>query len=88
MAEASPPLKSWNDLGGLPGLPIAGNLFQLHLDTFHRTLERWADRYGRLYRVFDVALADPERPVEERLAFTMMPTGMVVRMRRRVGNGR
>ena len=51
MAEGSPPLKSWNDLGGPPGLPIAGNLFQLPLDRFHRTLERWAGRYGRLYRV-------------------------------------
>ena len=51
MAETSPPLKSWNDLDGPPGLPIAGNLFQIRLDTLHRTLEQWADRYGRLYRV-------------------------------------
>ena len=52
MADASPSPKFWNDLDGPPpGLPIAGNLFELRLDTFHRTLERWADRYGRLYRV-------------------------------------
>ncbi len=51
MTEASPPLKSWNDLDGPPGLPIAGNLFQIRLDALHRIFERWADRYGRLYRV-------------------------------------
>ena len=51
MAEAPHPLKTWNDLDGPAGLPIAGNLFQLRLDTFHRTLEQWADRYGRLYRM-------------------------------------
>ena len=41
-----------------------------------------------LCRNFEVVLADPKRAVEERLAFTMMPTGMVVRMRRRAGSGR
>ena len=65
MAEASPPLKSWNDLDGPPGLPIAGNLFQIRLDTLHRALERWADRYGRLYRVrigpvWIAIVSDPE----------------------------
>ena len=65
MAEASPPLKSWNDLDGPPGLPIAGNLFQIRLDTLHRALERWADRYGRLYRVrigpvWIAVVSDPE----------------------------
>ena len=36
-----------------------------------------------LCRNFDVELASPGRPVEERLAFTMMPTNLVVRMKRR-----
>ena len=36
-----------------------------------------------LCRNFDVELAHPERPVEERLAFTMMPTNLVVRLKRR-----
>jgi len=51
MTEASSPLKSWDELDGPPGLPIAGNLFQIRLDALHRIFERWADRYGRLYRV-------------------------------------
>ena len=50
MAEAVPRIKSWEELGGPPGLPIAGNLFQIRLSTLHRTLERWADRYGPIYR--------------------------------------
>ena len=50
MAEAVPRLKSCEELGGPPGLPIAGNLFQIRLSTLHRTLERWADRYGPIYR--------------------------------------
>ena len=45
MAQALHPLKTWNDLDGPPGLPVAGNLFQLDLDTLHRTLEQWADRH-------------------------------------------
>ena len=36
-----------------------------------------------LCRNFDIELADPARRVEEKLAFTMMPTNLVVRMRRR-----
>ena len=52
MVEARSPLKTYRDLGGPPGLPVLGNLFQsLPLDTLHDTLERWADRYGPLYRM-------------------------------------
>jgi cytochrome P450 len=40
-----------------------------------------------LCRNFDVGLAAPERPVDERLAFTMMPTNLVVRLRRRAQEG-
>jgi cytochrome P450 len=36
-----------------------------------------------LCRNFDIALADPARAVEEKLAFTMMPTNLVLRMQRR-----
>ena len=36
-----------------------------------------------LCRNFDVELVDPDKRVEEKLAFTMMPTNLVVRMRRR-----
>ena len=46
-----PPLKSYADLSGPRGLPIAGNLFQLRFDTLHNILEGWADRYGAIYRV-------------------------------------
>ena len=31
MADASPSPKFWNDLDGPPGLPIAGNLFELRI---------------------------------------------------------
>ena len=65
MAEAQPPLKTFRDLDGPPGLPLAGNLFQVRLETLHRTLEGWADRYGPIYRVnFGpvrmVVVSDPE----------------------------
>ena len=36
-----------------------------------------------LCRNFDVELVEPGRHVEERLAFTMMPTNLVVRLHRR-----
>ena len=49
------------------------------------------DRFPFLDAFFHEAMrlkpVAPKRPVEERLAFIMMPTGMVVRMRRRVGSG-
>ena len=51
MAQALHPLKTWSQLDGPTGLPVAGNLFQIDLDTLHRTLEQWADRYGPLYRM-------------------------------------
>ena len=36
-----------------------------------------------LCRNFDLELAHPGRPVEEKLAFTMMPANLVVRIKRR-----
>ena len=51
MTEARSRPKAYESLPGPPGLPLAGNLFQLRLDTLHDTLERWAERYGPLYRV-------------------------------------
>ena len=51
MVEAGLRLKTYRALGGPPGLPLAGNLFQIRLDVLHDTLERWADRYGPLYRI-------------------------------------
>jgi len=34
-------------------------------------------------RNFDIDLVEPERAVTEKLAFTMMPTNLIVRMRKR-----
>jgi hypothetical protein len=89
-------LKTYRALGRPPGPPLADKLFQVRLDVLHDTLEPWADRYGPLYRIhigsvrmavlcrdFDVEFADPRRPVEKYLAFTMTTTRLVVRMRRR-----
>ena len=45
------PLKSHRALGGPPGLPIVGNLFQIRFDVLHRILEGWADRYGPIYQM-------------------------------------
>ena len=41
-----------------------------------------------LCRNFDLELVDATRQVSERLAFTMMPNNLVVRLRRRQANGR
>ena len=43
-------MKSYRDLDGPPALPVIGNLHQIQLNRLHLTLERWADRYGPLYR--------------------------------------
>ena len=51
MTEARSRLKTYEALGGPPGLPMVGNLFQFRLNTFHQTLERWAEQYGPLYRM-------------------------------------
>ena len=51
MTEARSRSKAYEALPGPTGLPLVGNLFQLRLDTLHDILERWADRYGPLYRV-------------------------------------
>ena len=51
MTQAQSSLKAYEDLDGPPGLPLVGNAFQIDFDTFHRSLERWADRYGQIYRM-------------------------------------
>ncbi|MDE0458910.1 MAG: cytochrome P450 [Chromatiales bacterium] len=51
MIEARSRSKTREALGGPPGLPVVGNLFQIRLDKLHSTLERWADQYGPLYRI-------------------------------------
>ena len=39
------------DLPGPGGLPIIGNLHQIRFSRLHLDLEKWADRYGPLFRV-------------------------------------
>ena len=39
------------DLPGPGGLPIVGNLHQIRFSRLHLDLEKWADRYGPLFRV-------------------------------------
>lgn len=51
MTEARARAKPYESLPGPRGLPLLGNLLQLRLETLHDTLERWAERYGPLYRV-------------------------------------
>jgi cytochrome P450 len=46
-------VRSIDDLPGPRRLPLAGNALQVRPDTLHLTAERWADRYGPLYR-FDL----------------------------------
>lgn len=46
-------VRSIDDLPGPRRLPLVGNALQVRPDTLHLTAERWADRYGPLYR-FDL----------------------------------
>jgi len=39
-----------SELPGPKGLPILGNLLQIDLPKLHLILEKWADRYGDMYR--------------------------------------
>lgn len=50
MAAVQERLLGYEDLDGPPGLPLLGNLLQLRFDSFHNSLEAWADQYGPLYR--------------------------------------
>jgi cytochrome P450 len=57
-------LRGVDDLPGPRGLPLLGALPALDLERLHQTLERWARRYGRVYRVSlgsrsVVAVSDP-----------------------------
>src|SRR5262245_37048152 len=43
--------RALSTLPGPPGLPLVGNLFQVHLGRLHLQLEGWARRYGDLYQI-------------------------------------
>lgn len=44
-------IKTYDELPGPPGFMLFGNLFQIRFESFHSTLEKWADRYGPLYKI-------------------------------------
>jgi cytochrome P450 len=46
-----PHLRRLDDLPGPRGLPVLGNLHQFDFKRLHQTLEKWARRYGPVYRV-------------------------------------
>jgi cytochrome P450 len=65
MAAVQPALLGVDELDGPPGWPLIGNLFEVRFDSFHRSLERWADLYGPIYRLRVgprrlVVLSEPE----------------------------
>jgi len=39
------------DLPGPRGLPVVGNLFQVHRPVIHQNIERWVRQYGELFRM-------------------------------------
>jgi len=43
--------RTLRDLTGPPGWPLLGNTLQLDPPRFHLTLERWARRYGPIYKL-------------------------------------
>lgn len=49
-AAAAPPVRTIAELPGPRGIPILGNARQIEPRQFHRTLERWAREYGRVYK--------------------------------------
>lgn len=49
--ETTPTPVGIRDLPGPGGLPLIGNLHQIRFSRLHRDLEKWADRYGSIYRV-------------------------------------
>ena len=52
-ATSPPPvaLRRIADLPGPRGWPLVGNLFQLRREVIHQGVERWARRYGALFRM-------------------------------------
>ncbi|HWA53071.1 MAG TPA: cytochrome P450 [Solirubrobacterales bacterium] len=46
-------VRSIDDLSGPKRLPVLGNALQVRPDTLHLTVEKWAERYGPLFR-FDI----------------------------------
>ena len=51
MATVLAKLQEVSALPGPRGLPLVGNLLQIELESFHQSLERWADEFGPLYRI-------------------------------------
>ncbi len=49
--NAPPTLRRHADLPGPRGWPIVGNLLQISRAQLHRDVERWARRYGPLFRI-------------------------------------
>lgn len=50
--SATTGLRKIHELPGPDRLPLIGNLHQLSPATLHLTLEKWADQYGDIYRVY------------------------------------
>ena len=49
--ETTPTPAGIRDLPGPGGLPLIGNLHQIRFSRLHLDLEKWADRFGPIYRV-------------------------------------
>jgi cytochrome P450 len=49
-ASSTPPLRRIEDLSGPRGLPLVGNLFQLHRRHIHQDVERWCKTFGPVFR--------------------------------------
>ena len=43
--------KFFNALPGPKGLPFLGNLFQIESNGIHRTIEKWSEEYGTLFKM-------------------------------------
>ena len=50
--SASTSLRKIHELPGPIRLPLIGNLHQISPGTLHLTLEKWADQYGEIFRVY------------------------------------
>jgi cytochrome P450 len=48
--RAGPPVRQIRDLPGPPGLPLLGNVLQIHTERMHQTAEQWAREYGEVFR--------------------------------------
>jgi len=48
--QAGAPVRQIRDLPGPPGLPLLGNVLQIHTERMHQTAEQWAREYGEVFR--------------------------------------